>query len=149
MSKSTKFLSRLYAFHFLYKSSNLSNIDAENLSEQIMDFELTLHSILEEDPNTKNLNVDSKEFGKVIIDQFISHLEEINIEIHKFIHRNNFENLTATEKTILKLGYYELKFTRNAYNEIINDYVELAKSYGTKDSYSMINGVLDSVRKSI
>ena len=149
MGKSSTYTSRLYTFHFLYRSSIDSILQSESLSDELTNFEVTLETVKDDDPALSKIDFTAKELGKVLIDQFISRLDVIDSEIHQYIHRNNFENLSSTEKTILKLGYLELKFTKKPYNEIINDYVEIAKNYGKKDSYSMINGVLDSVRKSI
>jgi len=149
MSKSTKFYGRLYAFQFLYRGMNLINTDADDLSFAIAEFENSLEAILEEQDLKGKMIQGSRELGKIIIENFIRENEIIQNEVSGFMHRNNFENLTSVEKTLLKLGYYELKFTRDSYNEIINDYVNLAKTYGKKDSYSIINGVLDSAKKSL
>ena len=149
MSKSPKYTSRLYTFHFLYRSSIDSILDSNALNEELVNFEVTLETSKDDDPSLSTIDQTAKELGKVMIDQYINNLAVVDAEIHQYIHRNNFQNLTPTEKTLIKLGYYELKFSRSPYSEIINDYVELAKNYGKKDSYSMINGVLDSVRKSL
>jgi len=128
---------------------NLINTDADDLSFAIAEFENSLEAILEEQDLKGKMIQGSRELGKIIIENFIRENEIIQNEVSGFMHRNNFENLTSVEKTLLKLGYYELKFTRDSYNEIINDYVNLAKTYGKKDSYSIINGVLDSAKKSL
>ena len=149
MTKSPKYSCRLYTFHFFYRSSIDSNLDLSTLNEELNNFELTLDSSKEEDPSLLIIDQTAKELGKIMIDQYVNNLESTEKQVSQFVHRNNFENLTTIEKTILKLGYFELKNSRSPFSEIINDYVELAKKYGKKDSYSMINGILDSVRKSL
>ena len=149
MSNKTKFYSRLYAFQFLYRGMNLISPNSEDLHSSILDFDSSLESILEELKLSGEVSLSSREMGKIIIENVIKENDVIKKEVSGFIHRDNFENLTSVEKTLLILGYYELKFTRDSYSEIINDYVNLAKTYGKKDSYSIINGVLDSAKKSL
>jgi len=149
MSKSTKFYGRLYAFQFLYRGMTLIDPNSDELRSAITEFENSLETILEEQDLKGKMIQASRELGKILIENFIRENEAVQTEVSGFIHRNNFENLTNVEKTLLKLGYYELKFTKDSYSEIINDYVNLAKTYGKKDSYSIVNGVLDSAKKSL
>lgn len=149
MSNKTKYYGRLYAFQFLYREASSENIDIDDLKTSISEFEQSLETIIQEQNLGEVMQVPSKELGKIIIENFIQNKDVVQSEIKNYLHRNNFENLSSIEKTILKLGYYELKFTKDSYSEIINDYINLAKEYGKKDSYSIINGVLDSVKNSL
>ena len=149
MSNKTKYYGRLYAFQFLYREATSENIDIDDLKSSLNEFEQSLETIIQEQNLSGEMQVPSKELGKIIIENFIQNKEVVQNEIKNYLHRNNFENLSSIEKTILKLGYYELKFTKDSYTEIINDYINLAKEYGKKDSYSIINGVLDSVKNSL
>ena len=52
-------------------------------------------------------------------------------------------NLGPTEKAILYLGVYELKFQLEVpYRVVINEAVELAKLYGAEGSYKLVNSSL-------
>ena len=149
MSNKTKYYGRLYAFQFLYREASSENIKIDDLKNSLSEFEQSLETIIQEQNLTGEMQAASKELGKIIIENFIQNKDRIQSEIKNYLHRNNFENLSSIEKTILKLGYYELKFTKDSFSEIINDYINLAKEYGKKDSYSIINGVLDSVKNSL
>ena len=149
MSNKTKYYGRLYAFQFLYREAASENISLEDLKTSLSEFEQSLETIIQEQNLSGEMQAPSKELGKIIIENFIQNKDVVQSEIKNYLHRNNFENLSSIEKTILKLGYYELKFTKDSYSEIINDYINLAKEYGKKDSYSIINGVLDSVKNSL
>ena len=47
------------------------------------------------------------------------------------------------ELAILRLGLYELLYEEDIPNNVaVNEAVELAKKYGTEDSFSFVNGVL-------
>ena len=149
MALSPKYSGRLYAFQFLYRNSIHNAQINENIASLISDFEKTLNDYADEESKFIKIENKDKEIGKYLIEDYMKYIEQVNDQITNYLHRVNFENISVVEKTLLKLGYYEIKFTKDAFSSIINDYVELAKKFGTKDSYSMVNGVLDNVRKSI
>ena len=49
------------------------------------------------------------------------------------------------ERAILLIGTYELKNTTTPYRVVINEAVELAKSFGGSDGFKYVNGVLDKM----
>ena len=56
------------------------------------------------------------------------------------------DELGPTEKAILYLGVYELKFQLEVpYRVVINEEVELAKLYGAEGSFKLINSSLDKI----
>ena len=56
------------------------------------------------------------------------------------------ESLSPVEHAILLLATFELKsFAAIPYRVVINEAVELAKTYGGEQSYAFVNGVLDAV----
>lgn len=55
-----------------------------------------------------------------------------------------FEQLDPVEKGILLLGAFELRSRMDIpYRVVINEAVELAKSFGATDSYRYVNSILD------
>jgi N utilization substance protein B len=60
------------------------------------------------------------------------------------------EELSPVERAVLLIGTFEL---RNApevpYRVIINEAVELAKSYGGAEGHRYVNGVLDKIARSV
>ena len=72
----------------------------------------------------------------------IASLEDI---IHPTLDRDIGE-LGPTEKAILYLGVYELKFQPEVpYKVVINEAVELAKLYGAEGSFKLVNSSLDKI----
>ena len=58
--------------------------------------------------------------------------------------------LSPVERGILLLGAWELKNAAEVpYRVVINEAVELAKSFGGTDGYKYVNGVLDKLAKSL
>jgi N utilization substance protein B len=57
-----------------------------------------------------------------------------------------FSQIDAIEKSILYIGVHELKHNiATPYRVVINEGVELAKSFGATDSHKYINGILDKL----
>ncbi len=58
----------------------------------------------------------------------------------------DIDKLGPTEKAILYLGAYELKFQLEVpYKVVINEAVELAKLYGAEGSFKLVNSSLDKI----
>jgi N utilization substance protein B len=60
-----------------------------------------------------------------------------------------FDRLGVPTKLILRYAIWELLNTNTAHTVIINEAIELAKSFGEKDSYKFINGILDEMIKKL
>lgn len=66
-------------------------------------------------------------------------------QIQPFLDRS-FEELSPIEACILLVGGYELQaHPETPYRVIINEAIELAKSYGGTDGHKYVNGVLDKL----
>lgn len=60
------------------------------------------------------------------------------------------EELDVVEKAILRLSTYELTARIDVpYKVVINEAIELAKSFGAEESHKFINGVLDKAVKTL
>lgn len=55
----------------------------------------------------------------------------------------SLERMAVTDRNVLRLGAYEVMFTETPRSVAINEAVELAKRYGSKQSPQFVNGVLD------
>lgn len=75
-----------------------------------------------------------------------------NEEIEKSIKDNikkdwSISRISKIDLTLLKLGIYEILYSKLPYKVVINEVVELAKKYGDDTSKSFVNGVLASIVK--
>jgi N utilization substance protein B len=62
-------------------------------------------------------------------------------------HNWKVARMAKVDRNILRLAVYELAFCEDVPDKVaINEAVELAKDFGTDESGSFINGVLDSIR---
>ncbi|HJN37232.1 MAG TPA: transcription antitermination factor NusB [Gammaproteobacteria bacterium] len=83
--------------------------------------------------------------------EYISeHVEELDQLYVPHSHGQDENGLTPIEQAILRLACYELKARIDIPPKvIINEAVELAKRYGAQDGYKFVNGVVESVAKSL
>ena len=76
----------------------------------------------------------------------ISVLDEI---IEPSLNRD-FSELGPTEKAVMYLAVYELKFQLEVpYKVVINEAIELTKLYGADGAYKLINTSLDKIAKEL
>lgn len=53
--------------------------------------------------------------------------------------------MPPTDRNAIRLGAFELLFTETPYPVVIDEALELAKSFGTAHSASFVNGILDKL----
>lgn len=78
-----------------------------------------------------------------------AHLNEIDGKIEEHAKGWKLERLARMTLSILRLCTYELMFTDVPKPVALNEAVELAKSYDTDEAPAFVNGVLNSVARSL
>ncbi len=81
----------------------------------------------------------------VLADRVWSNREAIDAVISAASTRWRLERMPLVDRNILRLGTYEILFTDLPIAIPINEYVELAKTYGTAQSGAFVNGVLSAI----
>jgi N utilization substance protein B len=92
--------------------------------------------------------IDEPDFIYRLTKNLIDHFDEINNIIEKTAPEWPIDQISLTDRNILRLGLAELMFAPK--NEVppkvaINEAIELAKNFGTESSSKFINGVLGTV----
>ncbi len=88
-----------------------------------------------------------KEFALSLYNGVIEYKETIDEEINKHLKEWQLDEIGHIERSILRLGAYELIYTSLDDAVIINEAIELAKKLASDTSPRFINGVLDSIKK--
>ncbi len=79
----------------------------------------------------------------------VTQYDELDQQIKPYLGRLP-EELDPIEKAILRISTFELVHCiETPYKVIINEAIELAKSFGAQDSHKFINGVLDKAVKTL
>lgn len=87
-------------------------------------------------------------FAEELLKGIIKEKEFLDEIIIKYTKNWPIERLNINDKNILRIALYEFFFRPDIHPVVsINEAVELAKIYGTDESPSFINGILDRVYK--
>lgn len=79
---------------------------------------------------------------------YLANTERVNELIKQATINWRLTRIAATDRNILRLAICEMVFVNDVPDEVaINEAVEIAKRFGSDESPSFINGVLDAVRK--
>jgi N utilization substance protein B len=95
-----------------------------------------------------NLSEESQDFARLITLGTIEKLSDVDEAIKRQLEHWDFSRLNKVDQALLRISVYSLLFqTEIPASVTIDEAVDIAKEFGTDDSYRFINGVLDGVRK--
>lgn len=87
-------------------------------------------------------------YVKNFIKEVIEKKDELDEIVSPHLKNWTLDRLLKTDRIILRMATYELKYTDTPEKVIFNEAVEIAKVYSDDDHYKFINGVLSSLSKS-
>ncbi len=84
-------------------------------------------------------------YFELLLTGVATNVSSLDAGFSPFLSRK-LEELDQVDKGILRLASYELNFCKDVpYKVVINEAIELAKSFAADDSHKFVNGVLDKV----
>jgi N utilization substance protein B len=96
----------------------------------------------------RKIDAQALDFAKSLIEGTIGKLEFIDAKITTQLEHWDLNRVSYIDRAILRFSTYSLFFQDDVPDTvIINEAIDLAKMFGTNDSYRFINGVLDGIRK--
>lgn len=128
---------RNLAFELLY-SLEIQKVEKEERQEQIQLF-------------LKESEIEEKKVAEYI-EQTVDGIFLQEAEIEKMISQNlkekwDISRISKVNLALLKLGIYEMIYSKLPYKVVVNEVVELAKKYGEDTSPSFVNGILANIIK--
>ena len=97
-----------------------------------------------------SLSEEARAFARLLVAGSIENLQAVDGCIDRQLEHWDLERLSRVDLAILRMSVYCLLHQRDVPpSVVINEAVEIAKRYGTDDSYRFVNGVLDGVRKRV
>jgi N utilization substance protein B len=108
----------------------------------------TLGEVLVLDWVEKKYKRETIDFARELIEGSVKHGKLIDDAIRTQLEHWDLERLSYIDRAILRFSTYSLFFQDDVPDTvIINEAVDIAKMFGTDDSYRFVNGVLDGIRK--
>ncbi|WP_421379509.1 transcription antitermination factor NusB [Bacillus salacetis] len=92
----------------------------------------------------------SDEYLEALVKGAAENKEKIDGLIKENLEKWSFDRLAKVDKNIMRVAVYELLEVKDVPNKVvINEAIEIAKTYGDDQSGKFINGVLSKVNSSI
>ncbi len=88
-----------------------------------------------------------KDFAAGLLKGTCENLERIDGMIAECSSNWDISRMTPVDRNILRIGAYELFYCDTPPAVAIDEAIEIARRYGTQESASFVNGVLDCIRK--
>ncbi|MBF0359547.1 MAG: transcription antitermination factor NusB [Oligoflexia bacterium] len=153
-------IARVYSFQFLYHlqfrgiKESVENLEGKNILQSIENFN-EMMSAMETDsskmlakpeiPIGKNM-----EYALSLITGVLSKYGELEKTIETHSKNWTIAKLAKVDLTILLQSTYELMYLRDTPQRVVMDEaIEIAKSFSDEQSCGFINGVLDAIAKSL
>jgi N utilization substance protein B len=91
---------------------------------------------------------DEHVFASLLIAGTLENMEEIDNKIRTNLRKWSFDRLARVDLAILRTSTYSLLYQKDIPSSVtIDEAVEIAKQFGTPESYRFVNGVLDGILK--
>jgi N utilization substance protein B len=120
--------------------------------------EIALQALFQEDLNPQNSlanlgaflaarlqGEDIREFAKQLVLGVKRNQEELDALLSARAENWSLSRMAVTDRNLLRLGAYEIRYADTPDRVAIDEAVELAKRYGTAHSSQFINGILDKI----
>ena len=99
-----------------------------------------------EDQNLRKVDI---AYFQELLHQIPQHLDELDAEIAPLLDRGLSE-VDPVESVILRIGAYELQFRPDIpYRVVINEAIEMAKTFGGEQGHKYVNSVLDKLARKL
>lgn len=85
------------------------------------------------------------DFGFGLVTGVARNRDDIDARIDAVSEHWSLRRMAATDRNLLRLGCYEMSYTDTPFGVVINEAVDMAKKFGSRESPAFVNGVLDSL----
>lgn len=148
---------REYAFQFFYHlhlpefretlADLTENFCEETLDHALEDFDPS-YAIPDKDHQATLPSGKERHFALNLLRDTLKNYHNIKEELQGLSRKWNLDRMDRVDLSILILGAAELKGQSGTPRKVVlNESVQMAKKFGSKDSFTFINGVLDALLK--
>jgi transcription antitermination protein NusB len=96
------------------------------------------------------LDEKSAAFPRLLVSGTVENIVGVDSMIQKHLENWELSRLNRVDLAVLRMSVYTLMFqSETPPSVVIDEAVEISREFGTDDSYRFVNGVLDSVRKTL
>jgi len=100
--------------------------------------------------SNETLSADHRAFATALAEGVTSHVAEIDPIIGEAAEHWRIERMNVMDRLILRLAVYEfLHAAETPAKVVINEALELARTFSNDDAVRFINGILDAIRRKL
>ena len=134
---------RILAFQALYSwDVHYSQTGNTSIPEGLLDFSWAA--------NNKQPDDELLAFSRLLVTGTVENIAAVDGSIGKHLQNWELSRLNRVDLAVLRMSVYTLMFQAGMPPSIvIDEAIEISREFGTDDSYRFVNGVLDSIRKSL
>lgn len=130
-------LGRIVALQTLYE---------QDFRRECGDEQFQLDEVLERNIGRYKKTIDDPEFISKLVNGVDKHLAKLDSTLQPVAPEWPIDQIARIDRVVLRIGLYELLFDKDVPPKVvINEAVELAKSFGGDNSSKFVNGVLGTL----
>ena len=130
-------LARCVAFQVLFQEDMNPGFAAE-FGETFLGEELP-----DQDHDQEPLRV----FARTLVNGTRLHQQEIDDQLTATATNWSISRMACSDRNVLRMAVFELRHMDTPHPVVVNEAIELAKAFGTKDSAAFVNGILGKLQK--
>lgn len=139
---SNRHLGRMLAIQTLYEFE---------FRDQVGDKWADASEILKRNLERYKSSVGDRKFVEDLVKGVLKHQVELDEKLQPLAPEWPIEQISRIDRAVLRLGLYELTLSKDKvpFKVVINEAVELAKSFGSDNSGKFVNGVLGTAYRTL
>jgi transcription antitermination protein NusB len=113
------------------------------------EYSVTVDDIVQSFEKGFDVKIPKKSFALTIVRGVLENAAKLDEDLKPYLKNWRLERLGCCTHLVLLLALWELQQPEAIPSIIINEAVELAKTFAEKDAYRFVNGILDEIAKSV
>lgn len=95
----------------------------------------------------KKIEASIMDYTMLLVKGVKLHKEKIDVRIQEASRHWKIDRMASVDRSILRIAVYEMLHAQEMIEPkiVINEAIEIAKVFGTQDSGSFVNGILDQI----
>lgn len=90
------------------------------------------------------------DFARQLVIRTVEHIEKIDALIQRHAEHWRLDRMAIVDRNLLRLATQEFLFDKETPKAVvINEAIEIAQRFSSKESPQFINGILDSIKKEL
>ena len=108
-----------------------------------------VESVIESSSELQNASEAAREFASRLVEGTVDRIEEIDKILIETSEHWRLGRMSTVDRNVLRLAVYELLQKSTPPGVVINEALEVAKRFSSRESAGFVNGVLDAVNQEI